>query len=103
MALDALYVGIQRKRVNWILDADIQGFFRQCIARLGLAVRRASRGRSPHASPDPKMVEGGDIGGWPMVGIEGRDSTRGSGDSPNAKDNFEFERRLEFLRNSGAR
>jgi RNA-directed DNA polymerase len=26
-ALDALYVGIQRKRVNWILDADIQGFF----------------------------------------------------------------------------
>jgi RNA-directed DNA polymerase len=26
-ALDALNVGIQRKRVNWILDADIQGFF----------------------------------------------------------------------------
>ena len=26
-ALDALYVGIQRKRVNWVLDADIQGFF----------------------------------------------------------------------------
>src|SRR5580658_9969620 len=26
-ALDALSVGIQRKRVNWILDADIQGFF----------------------------------------------------------------------------
>src|ERR1700686_2322777 len=26
-ALDALYVGIQRKRVNWIHDADIQGFF----------------------------------------------------------------------------
>src|SRR6266852_1495565 len=26
-ALDALHVGIQRKRVNWILDADIQGFF----------------------------------------------------------------------------
>jgi retron-type reverse transcriptase len=25
-ALDALSVGIQRKRVNWILDADIQGF-----------------------------------------------------------------------------
>src|SRR6202140_1738793 len=25
-ALDALYVGIQRKRVNWVLDADIQGF-----------------------------------------------------------------------------
>ena len=26
-ALDALTVGIQRKRVNWVLDADIQGFF----------------------------------------------------------------------------
>ena len=25
-ALDALSVGIQRKRVNWILDADIRGF-----------------------------------------------------------------------------
>ena len=26
-ALDALNVGIQRKRVNWVLDADIRGFF----------------------------------------------------------------------------
>ena len=26
-ALDALSVGLYRKRVNWILDADIQGFF----------------------------------------------------------------------------
>ena len=26
-ALDALNVGIQRKRVNWILDADLRGFF----------------------------------------------------------------------------
>src|SRR5271168_3209191 len=26
-ALDALHVGISRKRVNWILDADIRGFF----------------------------------------------------------------------------
>lgn len=26
-ALDALYVGIQTKKVNWILDADIRGFF----------------------------------------------------------------------------
>ena len=28
-ALDALTVGIQRKRVNWVLDADILGFFDQ--------------------------------------------------------------------------
>jgi len=26
-ALDALWVGIMRKRVNWILDADLRGFF----------------------------------------------------------------------------
>jgi group II intron reverse transcriptase/maturase len=26
-ALDALYAGLMRKRVNWVLDADIQGFF----------------------------------------------------------------------------
>src|ERR1700724_289743 len=26
-ALDALTVGIQRRRVNWVLDADIRGFF----------------------------------------------------------------------------
>jgi RNA-directed DNA polymerase len=26
-ALDALAVGIQWKRVNWVLDADIRGFF----------------------------------------------------------------------------
>jgi retron-type reverse transcriptase len=26
-ALDALAVGIQGKRVNWVLDADIRGFF----------------------------------------------------------------------------
>ena len=26
-ALDALSVGIHRKRVNWVLDADIRGFF----------------------------------------------------------------------------
>ncbi len=28
-ALDALYVGITRKKVNWVLDADIRGFFDQ--------------------------------------------------------------------------
>src|SRR6202011_4996607 len=26
-ALDALTVGIETRRVNWVLDADIQGFF----------------------------------------------------------------------------
>jgi retron-type reverse transcriptase len=26
-ALDALWVGLRRKKVNWVLDADIRGFF----------------------------------------------------------------------------
>ena len=26
-ALDALAVGIERKKVNWVLDADIRGFY----------------------------------------------------------------------------
>jgi len=26
-ALDALFVGLMRKKVNWVLDADIQGYF----------------------------------------------------------------------------
>jgi retron-type reverse transcriptase len=30
-ALDARRVGIHRKRVNWILDADIEGFFDQVL------------------------------------------------------------------------
>jgi RNA-directed DNA polymerase len=26
-ALDALYTGLRRRRVNWVLDLDIRGFF----------------------------------------------------------------------------
>ena len=33
-ALDALHVGIMRKRVNWVLDADIQGFYKSWGSRL---------------------------------------------------------------------
>jgi RNA-directed DNA polymerase len=61
-ALDALNVGILRKKVNWVLDADICGF--------GHKVHRASGGRSPNTSLDPEMAEGGSIGRRPMVGNE---------------------------------
>jgi group II intron reverse transcriptase/maturase len=37
-ALDALCVGIQRKKVSWVLDADIRGFFdaidHECLVKL---------------------------------------------------------------------
>jgi RNA-directed DNA polymerase len=67
-ALDALTVGIQRKKVNWILDADVLGFFDNFKSRMGLKVHRASGGRSKDVSPDPEMVEGGSIGRRPVVG-----------------------------------
>jgi hypothetical protein len=70
-ALDALYVGIQRKRVNWVLDADIRGFFDE--------VCRAPCGRSPDSSPDPEMAEGGSIGRRPVVGDEDGYATGSSG------------------------
>ena len=31
-ALDALAVGIERKKVNWVLDADIRDFFTSVVA-----------------------------------------------------------------------
>jgi hypothetical protein len=52
-ALDALTGGIQRKRANWVLDADIRGFFDNlshewtmkfiALARPGRPARRACR------------------------------------------------------------
>jgi retron-type reverse transcriptase len=33
-ALDALSVAISRKKVNWVLDCDIQGLFRSSVARM---------------------------------------------------------------------
>ena len=37
-ALDALSVGILRKKVNWNLDADIRGFFDPCEPRMDAAI-----------------------------------------------------------------
>jgi RNA-directed DNA polymerase len=69
-ALDALTVGIQRRRVNWVLDADIRGFFDKPEPRMDDEVHRAPGGRSEGTSPDPEMAEGGSIGRRPMVGDE---------------------------------
>jgi RNA-directed DNA polymerase len=66
-ALDALTVGIQRKKVNWILDADVMGFFDNLSHEWALKFHRASGGRSKDTSPDPEMVEGGSIGRRPVV------------------------------------
>ncbi len=49
-ALDALTVGITRKRVNWVLDVDIRGFFDNMEHEWTMQVRRASSGRSAGCS-----------------------------------------------------
>ena len=56
--LTRLTVGIQRKKVNWVLDADIRGFFDN-MSHAWTMKSRAPGGRSEETSPDPEMVEGG--------------------------------------------
>ena len=73
-ALDALYVAITRKKVNWVLDCDIRGFFDQLVPRLAVEVCPASRCRPPNSPADPEMVEGGSYGGRRMEGHGGGDS-----------------------------
>ena len=53
-ALDALAVGIKRKKVNWVLDADIRDFFARLDPRLAGEVPRApDRGQAgPAADPE---------------------------------------------------
>jgi RNA-directed DNA polymerase len=50
-ALDALAVGIGKRKVNYILDADIRSCFGQ--------VCRAPHRRQAHHPPDPEMASGG--------------------------------------------
>jgi RNA-directed DNA polymerase len=69
-ALDALTVGIQRKRVNWVLDADIRGFFDNLSHEWTMKFIEHRVAESEDTSPDPEMAEGGNIGRRPMVGDE---------------------------------
>jgi group II intron reverse transcriptase/maturase len=77
-ALDALWVGIMRKKVNWILDADIRGFFdhlsHEWLVKLvehRIADRRILR-------LIQKWLRAG-VSGREVVEDGNRDSARGSG------------------------
>src|SRR5271166_2622912 len=61
-ALDALCVGIDHTKVNWVLDADIRSFFDEVGQGMGDSFSEASNRRSAHHPPDPEMVEGGRTG-----------------------------------------
>ncbi len=72
-ALDSLTAGIMLKKVNWILDADIKGFFDNISHEklMELVELRIA---------DPRILrDSGSIGRWAMVGDEGGYAP-GSGD-----------------------
>ena len=66
--MDALAVGIQRKRVNWVLDADIRGFFDN------MSHERTMKFVEHHVADRrilrlvPEMAECGGLGRRPVVG-----------------------------------
>jgi RNA-directed DNA polymerase len=62
-ALDALTVGIETRRVNWVLDADIRSF-RHVEPRMARPLRRASCGGSARRAPHPETAERRRAGGW---------------------------------------
>ena len=73
-ALDALTVGTERRKVNWVLDADIRGFFRRHRPRMASAFRRArpnevrlTRICDSHRIGDPRVVR--HIKKWLRAGV----------------------------------
>ena len=78
-ALDALWVGITHRKVNWVLDADIRGFFDNIDHEWLLKFLGAPDRRSTDTAPDPQVAEGGSVRRRAMVADHGRD-TAGFGD-----------------------
>ena len=58
-ALDALDVGINSTKVNYILDADIAGVFDAGRPDMARPFPEPSHQRSAHDPPDPEMAPGG--------------------------------------------
>jgi RNA-directed DNA polymerase len=77
-ALDALVVGIERKRVNWVLDADVRDFSTGLIA-VGWRGSRAPNCGSAGPASHPKVVERGSHRGRAVVGDCERGTTGGIG------------------------
>ena len=62
-ALDALAVAIETRKVNYILDADIQAFFDRVSHDWLIQLPGAPDRRHADAAPDPEMAEGRGPGG----------------------------------------
>jgi RNA-directed DNA polymerase len=76
-ALDALAVAIERRRVNWVLDADIRDFFTPARSGLAGAVSRASDSGQTGPAADPEMAQGRSHRGRGVVKDRGGDRARG--------------------------
>ena len=70
-ALDALSAGISKKRVNWVLDADIRDFFSQLGSELAGEVSRAPDRGYADPAPDRQVVERGSHRGRDLVADRG--------------------------------
>ena len=66
-ALDALYVGIEHRKVNWVLDADIRGFFDNIDHEWMLKFLKHRIADQTDSTPDPEMADGGSVRRRPMV------------------------------------
>jgi len=92
-ALDALMVGLTRKRVNWVLDLDIRGFYDNMDHEWTMKFVE-------HRVADPRLLRL--IRKWLTAGVsedgQWSESKVGTGryDGLNAKDNFEFERAVRY-------
>ena len=58
-ALDALIVGINSTKVNYILDADIRSFFDEVSQQWLERFVEPSDRRPSHHPSDPEMAQGG--------------------------------------------
>src|SRR5262249_7026503 len=63
-ALDALHVSILRRQVNWVLDADIRGFFDANGPLMDHPFPRAPYRGQAHPAPHCKMAQGRHCRGW---------------------------------------
>ena len=63
-ALDALYTGLLTRKVNWVLDLDIKGFFDGLSHEWLVQVRRASDRGPARRAAHPEMAERRRAGGW---------------------------------------
>jgi hypothetical protein len=78
-ALDALATGILRKKVNWVLDADIRDFFTSLDhGWLEKFLRAPDRGQAGPAT-DPEVAQGRGHRGGELGGERGGDTAGGDG------------------------